>query len=85
MKRNPFGDDALPGSKPRVNPFGEEDSTGSVEEAAGRIEAAARKLRGLRTQMGAEGLSIPAQREMVSEMATSLEAAARALRSLAQD
>ena len=82
MKRNPFGDDDLPGSKPRVNPFGEEDSRGTAEEAAARIEAAARKLRGLRTQMGAEGLSIPAQREMIDEMASAIEAAARAIRSL---
>jgi hypothetical protein len=76
MNRSPF-DDAGPPA--RTNPFGEDDAGG--DDPATRVEQAARKIRGLRSQLGAEGLSVPAMRELIDEIAAGLEAAARALRS----
>jgi len=81
MTRNPFGDDAKPGEK-RTNPFGEDPGGEVVSEAVNRLEHAARKIRGLRTQMGAEGLTLSATRELIDEVTASLDAAARALREL---
>jgi hypothetical protein len=78
---NPFGDDASL-EKKRVDPFGNPTDLPVIEESAIRLEQAARKIRGLRSQMGAEGLTLPATREMIDEMGAGLEAAARALRSL---
>ncbi len=49
-------------------------------EAAIRMEQAARKIRNLRSQLGAEGLTVPATRELIDEVASALEASARALR-----
>jgi hypothetical protein len=79
-RRNPFGDDAAPSAK--ANPFGESGAERTPAEALARIEQAARKIRGLRMQLGAEGLTIPATRELIDEIATSLEAVASALRGL---
>jgi hypothetical protein len=76
MNRSPF-DDAGPPA--RINPFGDDDDGG--DDPALRVEQAARKIRGLRSQLGAEGLSVPAMRELIDEVAAALEAAARALRS----
>lgn len=81
MAKNPFGDEPA-GSPKRVNPFGEETGAAAVEEAANRVEHAARKIRGLRTQMGAEGLTLSATRELIDEITGSLDAVARALRDL---
>ena len=78
MGKNPFGDDR--GGPPKANPFGESEADISVAEAATRIENAARKIRNLRSQLGAEGLSIPATRELIDEIAKALEASASALR-----
>lgn len=80
-KNNPFGEVPDPGAK-RVNPFGEESGRAPVEEAANRAEHAARKIRGLRTQLGAEGLTLSATRELIDEVTGSLDAIARALRAL---
>jgi len=81
MPQNPFGDD--PGSGPkRVNPFGEESGSAPVEDGANRAEHAARKIRSLRTQMGAEGLTLSATRELIDEVTGALDAIARALRAL---
>jgi len=81
MRKNPFGDDTGP-TRP-VNPFGEEpEETVTPAEAAGRIEQSARKIRALRSQLGAEGMSPQAMRELIGEIATGFEAAARALRSI---
>lgn len=79
MSRNPFGDDE-PIRPRRVNPFGEEPETQSPEAAAGRIEQAARRVRSLRAQLGAEGLTPSATRELIDELASALEATASALR-----
>ncbi len=76
MTRNPFGDDDE--SRPRTNPFG--DDLSGAGDPVSRIENAARKIRGLRTQMGAEGLTLSATRELIDELTAALDAAARALR-----
>lgn len=78
MSRNPFDDE--PAATPRrVNPFGDEPAASSPAEAAAQIEQSARKIRGLRSQLGADGLTLPATRELIDEVANALEAAARAL------
>jgi hypothetical protein len=78
MRKNPFGDD--PEGPRKANPFGPGDDSMSAADAAIRIEQAARKIRGLRMQLGAEGLTLPATRELIDEVASALEASARALR-----
>lgn len=79
---NPFGDEPI--TPRRVNPFGEEAPTEAPYEAAARIEQAARKIRGLRSQLGSEGLTLSATREMIDEISAALDAAARALRGIAE-
>ncbi len=82
-EKNPFGDEPVVPPR-RINPFGEErEATEAPEEAAARIEQAARRIRSLRAQLGSEGLTPSATRELVDEVATALDAAARALRDLA--
>jgi len=81
MSRNPFGDEPLPGTS-RPNPFGEEPTTMTPGEAARRMEQAARKIRGLRSRLGSEGLTLHGTRELIDEIAAALEAGARALRGL---
>ena len=83
MTKNPFGDAYEP--KQRVNPFGEGSDADSVEESAARMEAAARKIRQLKTQMGAEGLSLSATRDLIDEVSIAIDATARALRHLLKD
>ncbi|HET9982069.1 MAG TPA: hypothetical protein VFQ38_00710 [Longimicrobiales bacterium] len=81
MAQNPFGDDSL--SRPRrTNPFGEDDGSTSIAEAAEKMDGAARKIRTLRTQIGSEGLTLPATRELIDQVATAIEAAAAALRGI---
>ncbi len=80
MVQNPFGDAS--DSPKRTNPFGDGDEDASVGEAASRIDSAARKIRSLRTQIGAEGLTLPATRELIDQVALALESAAAALRGL---
>ena len=82
MGRNPFGDEPVGGK--RINPFGEEPDAQSPAEAATRIEQAATKIRGLRMQMGAEGLTLPGTRALIDEVAAALDAAAKALRTLGE-
>ncbi len=80
MGDNPFGDEL---ARPRrVNPFGSDEKGRSAAEAAERMDQAARKIRALRSQIGAEGLAIPATRTLIDEVATALEAGADALRGL---
>ena len=80
MGENPFGDEV--GRPGRVNPFGADEQGRSAGEAAERMDQAARTIRGLRSQVGAEGLSIPAMRALIDEVAAALEAGADALRGL---
>ncbi len=79
MAKNPFGNEAQPPTR-RPSPFGEESQVNTVEEAAARIEHAARKVRSLRSQLGAEGLTLAATRELIEELGAALDAAARGLR-----
>lgn len=65
-----------------MNPFGEEERTESPGDAAQRIEHAARRIRGLRSQLGSEGLTLSATRELIDELTSALDAAARALRAI---
>jgi len=76
--KNPFGDEA-PSPPRRVNPFGEPEPDLGTLEAAERVEHAARKIRNLRTQLGAEGLTLAATRELIDETAAALEAISRAI------
>lgn len=80
MARNPFGDEPL--TPQRRNPFGEEPDSSTAEESIGRIEHAARTVRRLKQQLGAEGLTLSATRELIDELSAALDAAARALRDL---
>jgi flagellin-like hook-associated protein FlgL len=80
MKDNPFGEPASP--KPKVNPFGEDASAGSITEAAIRMEQAARKIRQLKSQMGAEGLTLQATRDLIDEISAALDAGSRAIKDL---
>ena len=81
-RNNPFGDDPI--EKKKVNPFGDELSGDALSDGAERLEQASIKIRGLRRQLGAEGLPPQAERELLDEIGSALDAAARALRSLAQ-
>jgi hypothetical protein len=82
--KNPFGESEEPAPR-RINPFGEEERTERPGDAAQRIEHAARKIRGLRSQLGAEGLTLSATRELIDELASALDTTARALREIAKD
>lgn len=79
-KNNPFGEPYQP--KQKVNPFENEVVEDSVEGAATRMDHAARKIRQLKTQMGAEGLSLSATRDLIDEVAAAIDSAAKALRKL---
>jgi hypothetical protein len=75
MPTNPFDDS--PGPTPKLNPFGEDVD---ANDPVARIEHAARKIRRLRSQMGADGFTPSAARELVDELTAALDAAATALR-----
>jgi hypothetical protein len=79
-RKNPFGDEPI--DKKKINPFGEEVTGDPLNDGAERLEQAALKIRGLRRQLGAEGLPPQAERELMDEIQSALDAAARALRSL---
>ena len=75
--RNPFGDEPFePG---RRNPF--EDEDGDIDPI-GVIENASRKIRRLRSQLGAEGMTLSGMREMIDEITKAFDATARALKEL---
>ena len=80
MKDNPFGEPYE--AKQRVSPFGEDTSAGAVEEAATRMDQAGRKIRQLKSQLGAEGLTLQATRDLIDEISAAFDAGARALRNL---
>ena len=81
-RKNPFGDEPVENKK--INPFGEEVAGDPLMDGADKLESAAVKIRGLRRQLGAEGLPPQAERELLDEIQSALDAAARALRSLVQ-
>lgn len=81
MARNPFGDDSRP--TPPPNPFGDEArDTATPAEAAAAIDHAATRIRRLKSQVGAEGLTLSATRELLDQVNAALDAVARALRGL---
>jgi flagellin-like hook-associated protein FlgL len=77
---NPF--EEAGSSSRRKNPFGDVEETVSFDDALGRIEHASRSVRRLKTQLGAEGLTLSATREMIDELSKALDATAKALRDL---
>lgn len=79
MSDNPFGSGSPPGRR-KVNPFGDEPASEDATAAITRVEQAAVKIRGLRSQLGAEGLTLPATRLLIDEVTAALDAVARALR-----
>ena len=81
MGKNPFGDSDEGSGRP-VNPFGDEEApvSGDPTEAAATIEHAAARIRRLKQQVGAEGLSLSATRELIDQLTRALDAAAAALR-----
>ena len=80
MKDNPFGEPYQ--GKQRVNPFGSDTEEGGVQGAATRMDQAGRKIRQLKSQLGAEGLTLQATRDLIDEISAALDAGARALREL---
>lgn len=76
--RNPFEDDE-PVEARRQSPFTDE---GGEIDPVNRIENAARKIRRLRSQLGAEGMTLAATREMIDEITKAFDATAKALREL---
>ncbi len=81
MAKNPFGDDDTQVDRPK--PFGDLGEEGIAGSAA-RIEHAARKIRSLKRQIGSEGFTLAATRELVDEITASLDATARALREISR-
>jgi hypothetical protein len=79
MPDNPFGDD-LPTGRSKASPFGDDTAADDPGAAIARVEQAALKIRGLKSQLGAEGLSLPAMRLLIEEVTAALDAVARALR-----
>lgn len=82
MGKNPFDND-VPSSS-RQNPFGGDDERAAATpaEAVARIEESAKRIRLLRSRMGAEGLTLSATRELIDHLASALDATARVLRDL---
>jgi hypothetical protein len=65
------------------NPFGDEEPRAlDPADAAGAIEHAAARIRRLKQQVGAEGLTLSATRELIDQLSAALDAAAGALRGL---
>lgn len=82
MGKNPFGDDEVPASRP-TNPFGDDDrESASPAESAAAIEHVAARIRRLRAQIGAEGMTASGSRELLDQLNDALRAVARALRGL---
>lgn len=71
MPTNPFGDEAVPTRRP--NPFGEDEGLDPMK----RLEGAPARIRALRAQVGAEGLTGAPMRQLMDELSAVLEALAR--------
>ncbi|MFW6330792.1 MAG: hypothetical protein ACOC3J_03605 [Gemmatimonadota bacterium] len=81
MIHDPFPDEP----RRRVNPFGEDDTKeADPGDAAATLEHSAARIRRLKQQVGAEGLSLSATRELIDHISAALDAAASALRHLAE-
>jgi hypothetical protein len=73
--KNPFGDE-MPALGPR-NPFQDENGP---DDLPSTIEHASARIRRLRSQVGSDGLTLAATRELIDQVTIALDAAARALR-----
>ncbi len=79
MGKNPFDGEEL--SAGPVHPFGDDEPPPlDPGEAAATIEHSAARIRRLKQQVGAEGLSLSATRELIDQLTRALDAAAGALR-----
>lgn len=74
--KNPFGDD-VPPPGPR-NPFADDDDV--LGDPASTIEHASARIRRLKSQVGSDGLTPSATRELIDQLGHALDAAARAIR-----
>jgi hypothetical protein len=74
--KNPFGGE-LPPLGPR-NPFAEEGD--GRDDPASIIEHASARIRRLKGQVGSDGLTLAATRELLDQVTMALDAVARALR-----
>lgn len=75
--KNPFGDDLPPSRRP--NPFADQPDA-DLDDPAATIEQASARIRRLQAQVGSDGLTLSATRELIDQVTTALDAAARALR-----
>jgi hypothetical protein len=73
--KNPFGDEAFRPGPPK-NPFLDEPEG----DPASTIEHASARIRRLRNQIGSDGLTLNATRDLIDQLTTALDAVARALR-----
>lgn len=85
MADNPFED--VPPRRSAANPFGDEDDrdSGDPGEAAATVAHAAARIRRLKQQIGAEGLSLSATRELIDQLTRALDATAAALEALERE
>lgn len=74
--KNPFGKEPLPPPGPR-NPFADADLP---DDPASTIEHASGRIRRLKGQVGSDGLTLAATRELLDQLTTALDAVARSLR-----
>jgi hypothetical protein len=79
--KNPFGDEPLPHAGAR-NPFADHPDAPPEGDPAATIEHLAARIRRLKAQVGADGLTPSATRELIDQLAGALEATARGLRKL---
>ena len=68
MAKNPFGDG--PHRPRKRNPFGEDEGIDPVR----RLEGAPARLRGMRSRVGAEGMTGVEMRLLLDELAADIEA-----------
>jgi hypothetical protein len=74
--KNPFGDDvSIPAPH---NPFADDDD--ALGDPASTIEHASARIRRLKGQVGSDGLTPSATRDLIDQLAHALDAAARAIR-----
>ena len=78
-----MADDIFGGGGPsrKRNPFGDDEPAETIPgDQAATIEHAAARIRRLKGQVGAEGLTLSATRELLDHISTALDAVARTIR-----
>jgi hypothetical protein len=76
--KNPFGDHPLPPTGPR-NPFADPDAMPDGDPAD-TVEHLSARIRRLKAQVGADGLTPSATRELIDQLCVALDTIARGLR-----